>query len=50
MTDPNWSWNDDSNYNVGYNANQHWQQRQEPWGNQGTYRLVYICSALTFPN
>ncbi|VDM08744.1 unnamed protein product [Wuchereria bancrofti] len=37
MTDPSWGWNDDSNYNAGYNANQHWQQRQEPWNNQGAY-------------
>ncbi|CAG9536705.1 unnamed protein product [Cercopithifilaria johnstoni] len=37
MTDPNWGWNDDSNYSGGYNTNQHWQQTQKPWRNQGSY-------------
>ncbi|OZC12359.1 Hrf1 family protein [Onchocerca flexuosa] len=37
MTDPNWGWSDDSNYNVGYNTNQQWQQNNEPRKNQGTY-------------
>lgn len=43
MTDPSWGWNDDKNYVGGYNANQHWQETQEPWRNQGSYRLVHIC-------
>ncbi|KAM3717919.1 Protein YIF1B-A [Dirofilaria immitis] len=37
MTDPNWGWNDDSNYNAGYNTNQYWQQKNEPWRNQGVH-------------
>ncbi|MCP9262686.1 Protein YIF1A [Dirofilaria immitis] len=37
MTDPNWGWNDDSNYNAGYNMNQYWQQKNEPWRNQGVH-------------
>uniref|UniRef100_A0A158Q6X1 Protein YIF1 n=1 Tax=Elaeophora elaphi TaxID=1147741 RepID=A0A158Q6X1_9BILA len=37
MTDPNWGWNDDSNYSGSYNANQYWQQTQEQWRSQGSY-------------
>ncbi|VDK72827.1 unnamed protein product [Onchocerca ochengi] len=37
MTDPNWGWNDDSNYNIRYNTNQQWQQNNEPRKNQRTY-------------
>ncbi|VBB32330.1 unnamed protein product [Acanthocheilonema viteae] len=37
MRDPNWGWNDDSNYGGSHNTNQQWQQMQEPRRNQGSY-------------